>query len=350
MLFYLIILLFLVSISYSDIQTQTDWSGGDGVPGPVTEWDNSYSVADNIDTGSSLYLLSSDPLEHTVDGNFSGAYSVYATDVDGDGDNDILGAALFPDDITWWENTDGAGTAWTEHTVDGNFDGARSVYATDVDGDGYTDILGAAFNDDDITWWELNNFSDGYLESSILDAGTVDTWQSFSSNEEEPAGTSVGFQFRSSDDSSDMGEWSDTSFTVSTNLSDILADSTNFLQYRAILQTTDPSITPVLNNVTIFYITYVSIDDVNNEDITNWALTPTANPSYGSPSIQVSVPQTEIVNLLLYDATGRLVAEHSQELTTGQHAFYFTNLCSGVYFCRIRAGDFIATDQFVVLE
>ena len=43
---------------------------------------------------------------------------------------------------------------WTKHTVDWAFDGAYSVYAADVDGDGDMDILGAASNADDITWWE----------------------------------------------------------------------------------------------------------------------------------------------------------------------------------------------------
>ena len=32
----------------------------------------------------------------------------------------------------------------TEHTVDGEFDGARDIYAADLDGDGDLDILGAA--------------------------------------------------------------------------------------------------------------------------------------------------------------------------------------------------------------
>ena len=59
-----------------------------------------------------------------------------------------------PDEITWWENTAGDGSAWTEQTIDGAFDGATAVYATDVDGDGDTDVLGAAHLADDITWWE----------------------------------------------------------------------------------------------------------------------------------------------------------------------------------------------------
>ena len=91
---------------------------------------------------------------HTIDGAFDGAYAVFATDLDGDGDTDVLGAASSDDDVTWWENTAGDGSVWTEHTIEGAFDGARSVYATDVDGDGDTDVLGAAIFGDDIAWWE----------------------------------------------------------------------------------------------------------------------------------------------------------------------------------------------------
>jgi hypothetical protein len=39
-----------------------------------------------------------------VDAWFSGAFSVYAADVDGDGDMDVLGAACYDDAITWWES------------------------------------------------------------------------------------------------------------------------------------------------------------------------------------------------------------------------------------------------------
>ena len=42
---------------------------------------------------------------------------------------------------------------WTEHNSAPNFDGARSVFAIDLDDDGDTDILGAASVADDITWW-----------------------------------------------------------------------------------------------------------------------------------------------------------------------------------------------------
>jgi PKD repeat protein len=39
-----------------------------------------------------------------IDGNFDAAWDVYACDVDGDTDIDVLGAAPYADDIAWWEN------------------------------------------------------------------------------------------------------------------------------------------------------------------------------------------------------------------------------------------------------
>jgi hypothetical protein len=109
--------------------------------------------------------------EHTVDGAFDGATSVYAADVDGDGDIDVLGAAYDDDDVAWWENMDGAGTVWTEHTVDGDFDGAVSVHAADLDGDGDTDVLGAASNADNIAWWENTDGAGTTWTEHTVDGG-----------------------------------------------------------------------------------------------------------------------------------------------------------------------------------
>ena len=117
--------------------------------------------------------------EHAVDTGFGQAASIFAADVDGDGDNDVLGAGLGPDDITWWENTAGDGSAWTEWTVDGTFDGAIAVSAADVDGDGDVDVLGAASVDDDVTWWE-NTAGDGTAWAEHLVDGDFDFVRSVS--------------------------------------------------------------------------------------------------------------------------------------------------------------------------
>ena len=98
--------------------------------------------------------------KHSVDDSFGGAADVTTADMDGDGDLDILGAADSDDDIAWWENTAGDGSAWSKHLVDGNFNGAQRVTAADVDGDGDLDVLGAARLAGEIAWWE-NTVGDG---------------------------------------------------------------------------------------------------------------------------------------------------------------------------------------------
>jgi len=100
-------------------------------------------------------------IERIIAPFFEGAISVWAADVDGDGDNDVLGAAWFDNAITWWENTLGDGTAWAEHVIDDDFGVARRVRTADIDGDGDTDVLGASLSDrDGIAWWE-NTLGDG---------------------------------------------------------------------------------------------------------------------------------------------------------------------------------------------
>ena len=89
--------------------------------------------------------------KHTVNESFNGARDVYAADLDGDGDLDILGTAYTADEIRWWANN-GNGQSWVEHTVSDSFDAAIAVIAVDMDGDNDLDVLGAAYNADTITW------------------------------------------------------------------------------------------------------------------------------------------------------------------------------------------------------
>jgi FG-GAP-like repeat/Putative metal-binding motif len=76
-----------------------------------------------------------------------GCESVYATDLDGDGDSDVLSGG----DLAWYENV-GGGVFGTEQVIgSGGF--AHSVYATDLDGDGDADVL-AAKESDGVVWYE----------------------------------------------------------------------------------------------------------------------------------------------------------------------------------------------------
>jgi hypothetical protein len=82
-----------------------------------------------------------------------GAHSVYATDLDGDGDADVLSASVNDDRIAWYENL-GGGSFGPMTTITTIADGAVSVYATDLDGDGDADVLSASYRDYRIRWYE----------------------------------------------------------------------------------------------------------------------------------------------------------------------------------------------------
>ena len=83
-----------------------------------------------------------------------GANKVYAADLDGDGDIDVLSASSQDNKIAWYENTDGAGGFGPQQVITTAANEATSIYAADLDGDGDIDVLSASFFDDRIVWYE----------------------------------------------------------------------------------------------------------------------------------------------------------------------------------------------------
>jgi hypothetical protein len=111
---------------------------------------------------------------HTIATVAGLAESVFAADLDGDGDTDVLSASNLDDKIAWYEN-DGSEN-FSLHTITTNADAAASVFAADVDGDGDTDVLSASSYDDKIAWYE-NDARDVF--SPFSDANTfADTFGS----------------------------------------------------------------------------------------------------------------------------------------------------------------------------
>jgi hypothetical protein len=103
---------------------------------------------ENVDGDGASWAL------RTISSAAIDASSVYAADVDGDGDVDVLSASSGDDRIAWYENVGGAGASWTPRTISSAAIDASSVYAADVDGDGDVDVLSASSGDDRIAWYE----------------------------------------------------------------------------------------------------------------------------------------------------------------------------------------------------
>ena len=101
--------------------------------------------------------------EHIISTSANGAYSVYAIDVDSDGDIDVLSASYVDDEITWYENDN---QSFTEHVITATANGAHSVFAIDINNDTYIDILSASHSDDRIVWYE-NDGNENFTEHTI---------------------------------------------------------------------------------------------------------------------------------------------------------------------------------------
>ena len=103
---------------------------------------------------------------HTI--STSAASSVYAIDLDDDGDMDVVGSSA--GSVGWYEN-DGSGS-FTTHKICNHYYHRefRSVYALDVDGDGDMDVVTASYSPNDKIMWYENDGSQYFNHHIIADS------------------------------------------------------------------------------------------------------------------------------------------------------------------------------------
>ncbi len=127
-----------------------DWTG----PSETSWWENDGN--ENFTT------------KRVIDNNTPDAshpHSVFAADLDKDGDNDVVIAAWQSDKIVWWENL--GSRVFTQHILDSNFSSGHSVYATDLDKDGKVDV--AAGGGSKTAWYR--NTGNGNFTKNVVASG-----------------------------------------------------------------------------------------------------------------------------------------------------------------------------------
>ena len=100
-------------------------------------------------------------------------------------------------------------------------------------------------------------------------------------------------------------------------------------------------------------------DHTYDAEVVRFALGPVSpNPFRESAAISFSAPVSSRVSIDVYDVHGRLVQTvHSGQVDAGTHQVSWdgcdssgSKVARGVYFCRMSAGEFSATEKMVLLQ
>ncbi len=153
--------------------TQTEWSGGSGVPGPVSSWGGCFSsvLLTNwweLPGGLIISVQYAYERHPVIYSGRTGTYCTNGCDIDGDGDQDVLGGTPYPYEIFWYEN----GSTWIKHMIETGYE-ESSILPGDVDGDGDLDVVTSSSSENEIVWWE-NETGTGTQWTKRLIGGSIE--------------------------------------------------------------------------------------------------------------------------------------------------------------------------------
>lgn len=101
------------------------------------------------------------------------AWRVFASDIDGDGHQDIFNVSSTINDnqLAWYKNTDGLGNFGEQQIIDLNIIFPRDAFAADIDGDGDKDIVSISRNPEyvkKLAWYENTDGLGSFAEEQII--------------------------------------------------------------------------------------------------------------------------------------------------------------------------------------
>jgi len=275
----------------------------------------------NGDEVAVWYNQGGDPVtweKQVVSDDFDMAHWVYACDINDDGFNDILGAAANDNEISWWKNNGDDPVSWTKYTINNNFPCALTAFAADLDNDDDLDVMATAWWTDDIAWWENSGTNPLSWTRHVIDSFNNGVWPIYACDIDNDQAIDIitGADVLTSGGSSAALTWWENSLVISYE---------------------DPSIYP-------------------NE---SGSLEAYPNPFKSSTCITFSVPQNGFTELNVYNVKGQKVRTLLQEdLIKNQYSVVWLGndnfdkaLCPGIYYNILSInGDTISAKKCLLIR
>lgn len=92
--------------------------------------------------------------ERNISLNVDAPFDVFATDLDNDNDMDVLVTSAPESSVLWFENLDGLGNFSEKKTITNDLFATISVFAADIDGDGDQDVISGTQSIPKLAWYE----------------------------------------------------------------------------------------------------------------------------------------------------------------------------------------------------
>jgi len=267
-------------------------------------------------------------------------------DMDGDGDQDIVTSSFAAAGARWYENN-GDGTIWTQHEILSDYGSLSCAIPADMDGDGDLDVLLTAYAQDLVFWCEITSFkASGWLISSILDTVNSPQWASIDWDLYSPPNTEFSVSYRTSDDPVSMGSWS-SPVEYPAQLNGLLD---RYFQYRISMSTADPSVSPVLYSFQFNW----DPDGISVEESCHGSCMTLTGGSPASGNILIRLTGTEIccTEIGVYDCAGRKLWAENITLQEGSDEYMQVPcLPSGIYNILLKVdNEFQESMPVVVLD
>ena len=131
------------------------------------------SDADGLDDADERARIRTVPFgdQQLVDDTADGVRMARPADLDGDGDDDLLVAIELGDQVAWYQNVDGIGGFGPRNVISTTQNGPRAVYAADLDGDTDLDVLCVSTVDDVLAWYENLDGAGSFGAAQVIHTG-----------------------------------------------------------------------------------------------------------------------------------------------------------------------------------